>query len=340
MSGKKWIMKQYWRVGTIRTLFSLILSMMVLGKYYYEYVPALKPLGLIGALILGTLLILLFLGLGYVYDVRLKLWNEGFKVAIERDPYQQAASLRTKSMDFPALYAFIHTMRRYLVRSGIETAKIDGLIQYYTKYFQRSATDKIDLIESNKSGKTFLEEHPFTSKTQAVHRGRNIGGRLKSSFQTQLLRIGYIQSFSGTASDVLTISALYAPILVGESAPNDLLLNIVYLISLPLFMLLVVLGWYYDKKLKMWGPEFLIRIERDPYSYVPEPRLWAVVFPFLFVYLKNTYEVMRKMGKDTSKIEKIISYFDEYSRLKASNEKDLMRGRTIRANMGNLWKQN
>ena len=48
MSLSKWIMKQYWRVGTIRTLLSLALGTLVLGKLYYEYIPVLADLGFLG----------------------------------------------------------------------------------------------------------------------------------------------------------------------------------------------------------------------------------------------------------------------------------------------------
>ncbi|MHA2022411.1 MAG: hypothetical protein ACTSWQ_01995 [Candidatus Thorarchaeota archaeon] len=47
MAVKKWIMKQYW------TLSSLAMGMFVLGRLYYEYIPGLRDLGVLGALTLG-----------------------------------------------------------------------------------------------------------------------------------------------------------------------------------------------------------------------------------------------------------------------------------------------
>ena len=73
MSKAKWIMKQYWRVGTIRALLSLALGMLVLGKYYYIYIPVLSDLDLAGALILGTVLMILFMVVGWIYDDKAKL---------------------------------------------------------------------------------------------------------------------------------------------------------------------------------------------------------------------------------------------------------------------------
>lgn len=341
MSGKKWIMKQYWRVGTIRTLFSLVLSMLVLGKYYYEFVPILAPLGLLGALILGFLLVLLFLGIGYIYDVRLKLWNETFQVGVERDPYQQTPNIRSYSMDFPVLYAFLLTFRKSLLKRNLDFSKIDELVQYYDAFFHRNATEKNDLVDSIKSNEAFLDRNPFTKERLQIQKGRSKGARMKKSFQTQILRINYVQSLTGSVQDVLVISALYVPILFGATLPRNLLLNMIWLISLPLFILLVVLGWYYDKQLRMWGPEFSVRIERDPYSYVPEPKLVASFFPFIYAFLSTSYDVLNEINSDTRYIEKIIGYFDSYSALRSSVEDDMNRGKQIRFELGNIWmKQN
>jgi len=311
--------------------------MLVLGKYYYEFIPPLQPLGLLGALILGTLLIILFLGVGYIYDVRLKLWNETFQVGVERDPYQQAPNIRSYSMDFPALYAFLLFFRKSLLKGNQDVTKINELTKYYDSFFHRSATDKSNLVDSIKTNEEFLKRNPFTKNPAEPRKGRSIGGRAKNSFQTQILRINYIQGLTGSAQDVLIISALYVPILFGNTLPEDILLTAIYLISLPLFLILVILGWYYDKQLKMWGPEFSVRIERDPYSYVPEPRLWISVFPFMFAFLKTTYDVLDKTNADTSYLKKLIEYFAKYSNLKASVEDDMKQGQAIRADLGNPW---
>jgi hypothetical protein len=61
VSKTKWIMKQYWRLSTIRALSGLVLGMLVIGQFYYEYIPPLATLGLVGALILSGILIVFFL---------------------------------------------------------------------------------------------------------------------------------------------------------------------------------------------------------------------------------------------------------------------------------------
>ena len=68
MSLSKWIMKQYWRVGTVRTLLSLALGTLVLGKLYYGYIPVLADLGFLGAVTFGAFLFLIFLGVSYGGD--------------------------------------------------------------------------------------------------------------------------------------------------------------------------------------------------------------------------------------------------------------------------------
>ncbi|MFW9805155.1 MAG: hypothetical protein ACFFFK_00335, partial [Candidatus Thorarchaeota archaeon] len=74
MSMKKFIMKQYWRVGTIRALLSLAMGMLLLGRLLYVDIPYLQDMGIWGAIILGLLLVLLFMAIGWAYDEKGKMW--------------------------------------------------------------------------------------------------------------------------------------------------------------------------------------------------------------------------------------------------------------------------
>ena len=99
MSKSKWIMKQYWRIGTIRSLSSLALSMLVLGRLYYIYIPGLSDLGLLGALILGTFLILLFIGIGTLYDIKGKMWCPKNQALVDRSVYEYVPNIRDLTFD-------------------------------------------------------------------------------------------------------------------------------------------------------------------------------------------------------------------------------------------------
>ena len=346
MSLSKWIMKQYWRVGTIRTIASLILGMLVLGRYYYGYVPFLAPLGVIGAIILGFVLILLFLGVGFLYDVRFKMWNENFRVLIERDPYQLTPNYRTWCMEFPILIAFLDTMRKISLASGIDTSSIDNLIIYYSRFFKFNPASRNDLRESAIANRDFLDSHPFvTGPSESSQLKRSWGERTKKSFQTQVTRINYIQSLTGLFQDVLVLAALYSPFLLatvfgGSPIPSDVQVNTIFLFAFPLLVLLVALGWFYDKRLKLWGPDYVVKMERDPYSYVPEPKYRVAHYPFILAIISVHSRIMNKEGMDTNYVDQVVQYMKRYFDLSPTSKKHIVEGGKLRILLHNPWQLN
>jgi hypothetical protein len=96
-------MKQYWRIGTIRATLALAMGMFSLGKVYYKDIPFLFEMGVVGALIMGTILVLAFLGVGWLYDEKAKLWNEQIQVQTERSVYQYIPNYKNYGFDYPVL---------------------------------------------------------------------------------------------------------------------------------------------------------------------------------------------------------------------------------------------
>lgn len=336
MSKAKWIMKQYWRVGTIRALASLALGMLVLGKYYYEYIPILSDLGWIGAITLGIALILVFLGIGWLYDQKARMWSQKVQASAERNPYYYVPNFKNLTMEYPIFYTLINTMQSVIARMGYDSEKIDDLTQYMKGFFQ-SKPDKKDIRESERRGASFMEKHPFeTTKVEGDSRVP-VRSRVKLAFETQMLRITWIQSLTGLIQDVLIFGALYV-LIIFPSASNELRLFLaVVVISLPLLIVLTLLGWYYDKKLKIWSVDTAVKIERNPYSYVAEPYLYSRVFPFFFAFFTTVREIFRVKGISHKEVDETLEYLTKYTELSVSRTQDLKTAQDLRISIGALF---
>ena len=337
------MMKQYWRVGTIRALLSLALGMFVLGKLYFEYVPILMDLGLLGALILGSLLTLLFMGIGWAYDEKLALWNESVVVQTENYPYAFVAELRSYATDYPVVYSLALTLRRVLLKLGLDTGCIDDLALYLEGFFAKQPLSKKDLFSSEGESDLFLQKRPLTQGSLSHTKRRyTIGTRLKRSFQWWSLRLNYIQSLTGLPQDVLVFGVLYAPIILGAAfdskpLPIELLYQVILLISLPMFILMVVGGWVYDRRLRLWSPDLVVQTERTPYSYVSEPRTYAVTVPIIFMLFKTMKGLFQDLNLDTGQLSRIAAYLDEYLRIRTTDDDDMRRANDLRSQLGPIF---
>jgi len=333
-------MKQYWRVGTIRALLSLVLGMFVLGRAYYKYIPQLEPLGLGGALILGSALVLLFLGLGWAYDEKGKFWSQKTQAIAERNPFMFVSNYHTAAFDFPALYATVASLRKTFEKAGLKTAALDEMSLYLDNWFHRSV-NRADIFgaepySENMAKYSFSEQHGRTKK------GIPIRARLKLGFETEILRLNWIQALTGLVQDVLVFGALYVTILFPD-VTSDGLVPLSYLIvgilflSLPLYLVLTAAGWYYDKKLRIWSVDFAVKIERNPYSYVPNPRDGIIEIPFFLALFKPLNIIFQKMNLDNSELEKIIEYLETYREFSAAEDQDMADARALRKNLDVKW---
>ncbi|MHA1862442.1 MAG: hypothetical protein ACTSWA_01635, partial [Candidatus Thorarchaeota archaeon] len=266
-------MKQYWRVSTIRAILGILMGMLVLGKYYYVYLPPLVDLGFLGAVFLSIIFLLTFIYLGFLYDAKAKLWNEQKIVIVERNPYQFTPAPRFLMAEYPTLYAMTSTLRALLEKLQVDTSHLDEFIEYMDRHFGYEPTSRAMLEQSTADGYEFMRTHPF--KERLTEEPFSVGKktRVKKGFLTEVWRMTQIQSFIGLAQDVLIFAALYSLLLFPSVAvdgvlPIDYLLLGIFLIALPLFVILVAFGWFYDKKLKLWSPNQAVLWERVPYSYV------------------------------------------------------------------------
>jgi hypothetical protein len=236
MAMKKWIMKQYWRVSTIRAILGLLLGMLVLGAFYYRLVPFLSDLGIFGAIILAGIFFLIFLGVGYVYDAKARLWNEQAQVGVEKNPYMFVPYFRFFMAEYPLFYALIYTMKKVLHAYGLDSSNVEDLSLYLEGYFNRRPWKTEDLFTSEANAKLFIDKHPFLESRYKKESSISISSRIKKGFQLQVWRLTWVQSFTGLAQDVLVFGTLYIG-LVFPGIPEgsfNLFLQGLLLISIPL----------------------------------------------------------------------------------------------------------
>ncbi|MGY5871400.1 MAG: hypothetical protein RTV72_04065 [Candidatus Thorarchaeota archaeon] len=337
MTKTKWIMKQYWRVGTIRVLLSLALGMFVLGRGYYIYIPALADLGIIGALILGSFLVLLFLGIGWLYDEKGKMWSPKLQAVAERNPYQYVTNFKSLTYDYQAFYGIIATMRKVLRKTGIDSTPIDDLSEHLGTFFDRKIR-RADIFGAEPEALVFNRKHTFLKGQDFQKKKVPISYRLKLGFETELLRLNWIQSLTGLFQDVLVFGALYVTILFPEQVTNGLvpidylILGILFL-SMPLFLGLIAAGWYYDKKMRVWSADFIVKFERNPYMYVPDPRNGVMEIPFFLILLKTLSAIFEKQTLDRKELQTMIQYLETYQQFDASVDQNMEDARALRSNL-------
>lgn len=340
----KWIMKQYWRVGTIRTLLGLALGTLVLGKLYYEYIPVLANLGFIGAVTFGSFLFLIFLGVGWLYDEKAKLWNESVVIQTDRFPFAFVPEWRIFASDYPTLYSLLHTLRESSTKLGLDTARLDDVAMYLIHFFKKQPANRKDLFSSEGEAERFLTEHPFVERlTDDREKKLSFGTRLKRSFQIWLLRLNYIQSLTGLGQDVLVFAAFYVSVLFpavaeGTLVPTEYLLQGILFLSIPIFLVMIAAGWFYDRRLKLWSPQMAVDFERNPYSYVPDPRTRALTFPMFFALISTARKIFLQEGIETEDLDRIIAYQNEFFTLLVSRTEDLEVSRKLRLELGNVFK--
>lgn len=336
MAHKKWIMKQYWRVSEIRVLASLGMGMLVIGKLYVEFVPILQDWGVFGSLTLGASLFGLFLFLGWIYDTRIRMWSQQNQAIIERQAYYYVPMTSTLAFEYPILYTMIQTLNGVSEKLGIPKHALERLTKYLQDYMMLPAEkDAIDYtIESSED---FLRNCPFSDEGDEEKKSIPFTSKIKLAWEVQILRLTWIQSLTGLFQDVLIFGILYVFIIFPFASDDNAALFAIVGISMPLLVVLVALGWIYDKKLRVWSADSAVKIERNPYSYVLEPAQLSFSIPFFYSLLDTLFKTLRSQGLDTSGVERIIRFLNQYVTLESSRDEDLIAARNLRSSVGSLF---
>lgn len=315
--------------------------MLSLGKLYYQDIPPLADLGFFGALILGSILILVFMGVGWLYDEKAKLWKAKQQVNIDRFPYRCVPNIRAFSMDYPILFAFLTSLFRIFDKLGLDTEPLNDLSEYLTKNYSFRA-EKSDMDESKDLGDQFMENRPFRTGGDPPGGPVSLTARVALGFETQSLRFVWIQELTGMAQDALVITGVYViflfpNVVVDGVVPLSYMLLGILIVAFPVMFLIVGLGWFYDRKLKIWSVDRIVRVERTPYSYLAEPNIYTIFMPYYMTLFRILGDVQKKEGLDTTEVDKILTFLDAYFKFDVAKTKDMERARQLRRDYGTLF---
>ena len=338
LSAKKWIMKQYWRIGQIRALTALATGMLVLGRWYYGYVPIIKDWGIIGALILGSFLFSIFLGVGWIYDIKLRQWSQSNQVLIEKNPYSYVPNFKNAAFEYQIFYAIASSYRKIMNKLKLDTKNIDDLALFMSDYYSYKP-EKKDIDHCEKEGDSFLESHEFDPSNTYEMKKIPLSSRIKLAWELNVLRLNWIQALTGLIQDTLVFGILYVFVVFPFVSEENALWYAIMGISLPMFLILIIAGWFYDKKFRVWSANVAVNIDRNPYSYVMEPKMYAFILPFMNVMIDTLRSVMVKINLEPKEMTSLMGYLDEYARLSASRNQDLKYALDLRASLGVLFEK-
>jgi hypothetical protein len=249
-------------------------------------------------------------------------------------------------MEYPFLYSSMHFLKQALVEQGRSVEWIADLAKYLDEYFKRNPNNKRDLFDAETLALEFNIAHPVQPESQMADAKIGIRSRIKRGFQLEVWRLTWVQTFTGLGQDVLVFAALYIGLLfptvvdpVTETVPIEYLLFGIVFISIPLFAVMVIFGWVYDRVLRLWSPDSDVKIERTPYSFVPSPRILAFSLPFFYGLLGFFRTAMTSRGLDTDEIDGTIRYLGEFMQLSANRDSDMALSRARSRDLGPLFSQ-
>ena len=110
---------------------------------------------------------------------------------------------------------------------------------------------------------------------------------------------------------------VYIPFFYDMGATGPLVLSIVLLFSF------VIIGYLYDKVFVMWGPQQEIMIERNPYSFVPQPQDQIFWFPSYAGMLEASAQLAEEFDLDTRVIKETREYFNTLQNFSAITPGDI-----------------
>jgi hypothetical protein len=269
------------------------------------------------------------------------MWSAKMQVAAERNPYRYVPSPREFAFNYATIYAMLGTLRSILLELHLEVTSLDDSIKHLDTYF-RLRENKKDMVAAEEEGKDFMKTHPL-SQVSMDDRG-NIGWRakVKMAFEVRLLRLSWIQQLTGMMQEALVFGAIYVVFLfpdaaVGNIVPINYLFLGLILLSLPLFTLVAVIGWLYDRRLKIWSVDAAVKVERNPFTYVAEPKLHGVTMPIYYALFGILKEIFIATGIETTEIHEILSFLDRYRGLSVTKESDMECARSLRKSFGDTF---
>ena len=85
----------------------------------------------------------------------------------------------------------------------------------------------------------------------------------------------------------------------------------------------LIIGYLYDRVFVMWGPQQEVSIERNPYSFVPQPLDHIFWFPVFAGLLDVSAKVAEEFELDPTSVEDAREYFDRLQKYTPLNPGDI-----------------
>lgn len=163
MGVRKWIMKQYWRLVTVRGIWNLFYGILLLAIAYYMYLPFFYDMGALGPFALAFVLFMTFLIIGYLYDRVFVMWGPQQEVTIERNPFSFVPQPQDHIFWFPAYAGLLEASAQLADVFDLDKANIEDTREYFDKLQKFSPINSEDIDKAIKHRKEFVEKHPFKS---------------------------------------------------------------------------------------------------------------------------------------------------------------------------------
>jgi len=163
MGIRKWLMKQYWRLTQVRSIYSIIYGILTLAAVYVVFIPVFADQGLVGTLMLAGTIFLVFLILGFLYDRVFVMWSPQAQVMIERDPYQYVPTPLDRILWFPWISTLLNSMEQILGEMNLDDEIVKEVREYYSSIQALTPSDDKNLKIADELVKRFIKDHPFAN---------------------------------------------------------------------------------------------------------------------------------------------------------------------------------
>jgi len=159
---RKWIMKQQWRILQIRGIWGVFYGVLILAGLYVEYVPFFNDMGPIGPFVFASVILIVFLVIGYIYDRVLVMWAPSQEVTQERNPYMYVPSPKDHIFWFPLYSTLLDVTEELAQKVGADTQAIERTRSYYAKLQALRPERNEDIDEGIRLRQEFIRNHPFS----------------------------------------------------------------------------------------------------------------------------------------------------------------------------------
>ncbi|MGC9779659.1 MAG: hypothetical protein HZR80_10495 [Candidatus Heimdallarchaeota archaeon] len=135
---KYFLMKWRYRIDQSRALFALVTFAALLAVSYIEYITLFDKMGFWGVILFSLIIFVIFLILGYLYDVVMKMWKATIKVNVERNPYTYVPHPKEKILRMGLDIFLYHSLIQMSEKLGLKLTGEEKIPELINKYYSLS----------------------------------------------------------------------------------------------------------------------------------------------------------------------------------------------------------